>query len=109
MSKSSRHQEGRNQERSNSRACDIGVRVRDVVEHTEPQKRISETQDGASHDGRPVGGLSIARKCEPEERDREEPDCDEGHEKSCLGTVGTVLLPIAGVQPGLHWNEAEHY
>jgi hypothetical protein len=81
----------------------------DIVQHAQPQQRIGKTQDTSSDNRGPVRGLSIAGECKPEESDWEEPNCDEGDEKSGFGAVVAVDLAVSGVEPGLYGNEAEHY
>lgn len=99
MSQSSSHKERRDKERSDSRTRYIGVRIRDIVQHAEPEEGICEAQDGTSDDRRPIIRFAVADKCEPEETDGKEPDCYERGDESCFWAVGAVLLPAARVEP----------
>ncbi len=107
--------EGRRDQKAGDQECgdrarrDVGITVRDVVQHGEPQERIAEAQDGAGDDARPVRHRPVAGEGEPQQRHREEPDGDEGCEEARFGSVVAVLQPVAPEEVCLHGHEAERH
>ena len=67
-------QEGWKHEGCNCRGGDVLVDVGDILQHGEPEERISEAENSASNDGVPVGNLSAAGVSEPEETKGDQPD-----------------------------------
>lgn len=49
-----RNEETGDQEGCDGTSCHVRIRVGDVVEHGKPQERITEAEDCASHNWRPV-------------------------------------------------------
>ena len=80
----------------------------DIVQHAQPKQWIGKTENSTSDDGGPVRCISITRECEPQERDREEPNGDQGGEEASFRSVDAVLLAVSGIKPCLYRDEAEH-
>lgn len=108
MTHGCRNQERRDQESGNSRSSNIAICVAEVVEHSQPQQRIAETEDTACNDGGPVGSLSVGGEGKPEEGDGEQPDCDQRGEEAGFGAVLAVLDAVLAEEVGLDGNEDEH-
>lgn len=108
MCASCSNQKARNQERSHGGGSNVGVRVGEVVQHGEPEEGVANRQQTAGDDGGPEGDAAIVGEGEPEERDWETPDTDEGGEETRFGTVGSVLEAVALVEVGLDGDDAEH-
>lgn len=102
-----RDEEAGDQERGDGAGGDVGVTVGDVVEHGQPQERVTEAQDPSRHDRGPVGNAAVAGEGEPEQRDREEPDRHEGDEEAALGSVVTVSQPVPPEEVRLDRDETE--
>ena len=109
MRKSCRYHERWDQERGDGGCRDIGVRVRNVIEHAEVQQGVGKAQHASRDDRRPKGRLAIGGEGEPEQRDGEQPDGDEGGEEPRFRTVlPAALEAVALEEVGLHGHEAEH-
>lgn len=80
----------------------------DVVQHRQPQEWISEAKNSSCYDWRPVRGLTVTGESKPQESDWEQPDSHQGSDETGFWSIGSVLLSVTSVEPGLDWNEAEH-
>lgn len=66
MRQASRNPKTGYQESSNCTSCHVRIRVSDVIQHGKPEQRIRKAEQPACNNGRPVAGLAVRRKGEPE-------------------------------------------
>ena len=90
-----------------AQACS-GVGVNDVVQHGQPEERVSKGQDKTCNDWGPVVDGTVGGESEPEKAERESPDGDQREQESCFWSWNTTVSDSVSLeQPGLYRLEED--